>query len=122
MKGPDLDPRERLQTLGALACVALIAGLVADTPVGAHVALGILLVALFLPVPGAWFVVGWKAVTHRVASAVTAVLLALVYLLVVTPIGLLRRIGARPPETESLFVPADEPEEGPDAASWDRPG
>jgi len=122
MKGPGIEARERLETLSALACVALILGFVTGSQAGPWTALGLLLFALFLPVPSAWFVRGWKTVTHGIAKVVTALLLVVVHLLVVTPTGLLRRIGRKPPAVGSAFVPADEPESGPAPASWDRPG
>jgi hypothetical protein len=123
VRTPGIDERERLLTLSALASVALILGLLVDrAAIGAEVALAFPLGSLFLPVPAAWFVAGWKAVTHRLFRLVTSVLLIAVHVLVVTPIGLLRRLRRRGPAPTSTFVPAEEPEAGPDPASWERPG
>ena len=125
MRTPGIDERERLMTLSALASVVLILGLATDPVIGGIAALCLLLLSLFLPVPAAWFVAGWKAITHRLFGVVMSILLVLVHLLVLTPIGLLRRMcrqASQSSQSSTMYVEADEPQSGPDQSSWDRPG
>lgn len=52
--------------------------------------------ALLAPTWARWFYIGWHAVTRVIELALTWVLLALVFWLVITPVGLVRRGRASP--------------------------
>ncbi len=91
------DRRQSLETLAVLAAACIACAMIFKAQAFAYVALGLLLVGLFLRWPavklaGAWL--GFSAVLGAINSKI---LLTLVYYLVLTPIALLYRLTHRDP-------------------------
>ncbi len=72
----------------------LLWGLPARTPFFIF-SLGLLILAALFPKPLHWPKVGWMAVTARIAKVVTFLLLAVIFLLVILPVGVIFRIIGR---------------------------
>ncbi len=91
------ERRRSLETLAVLAAACIACAMIFKAQAFAYVALGLLLVGLFLRWPavklaGAWL--GFSAVLGAINSKI---LLTLVYYLVLTPIALLYRLTHRDP-------------------------
>lgn len=78
-----------------LTLVLLVVGLLFDVPVLLPVAVGALVVTALLPVlfmPFAW---GWFKIAAVLEMLFSTILLSVIFYLVVTPVGILRRLFAK---------------------------
>ncbi len=122
----EMPHRRRLEGLLSLVVVLLVLRFVLDVPALAVAAAAVAFLGLASVLVSTLLSAAWWALTGFIGSVVSGVLLSLVWLLIVTPMGLARRLlGKGPPSLRPLgkdAVPTLEVRDHPfGAADFEKP-
>jgi hypothetical protein len=93
----DIGRKEAAETGMALALICLIAALWTDNQAWTKAGLGILLLDMVWARAFTWPARLWLGLSHLMGTVMSKVVLSLVFFLVVTPIGLVRRVAGKDP-------------------------
>lgn len=108
MRPKDIDDKQCLETLAVLGIVSLVVGLATDLQLALYLALAFLFSALFLREPGRY--AAWAALTAAefIGKVVSTIVLALIFSLLITPMGLISRAAGRVPRSLGRTRPRGE--------------